>query len=243
MGEVEDVDVTGDGVGWGEYLWVRIWLDLTKPLSRGRMLRLKEKTTWVAFQYKKIPKFCFKCGVILYGSCGCGKGSGRQLHGGEKEDQFGPWLRVASLKRCYGHGGGWHRESNKEYEGEESSNGPGRKHGGDNGGSGDQQGGRTRVTPTSSAHGGKGSFGNNETLHGTNKESGDSEHLILEASKSHVENHAENTGRAQFTANTYLESGEDGDSGPTKKISAIKRKKRNVIWGACQVSTWVNGIQ
>ena len=40
MGEVEEVDVNDEGVGWGKYLRVKILLDLTKPLSRGRMLRM-----------------------------------------------------------------------------------------------------------------------------------------------------------------------------------------------------------
>jgi hypothetical protein len=33
MGEELKVEVDDDGVGWGEYLRVRIVLDLTKPLS------------------------------------------------------------------------------------------------------------------------------------------------------------------------------------------------------------------
>ncbi|XP_059436282.1 uncharacterized protein LOC132169233 [Corylus avellana] len=33
LGEVWDVDVAGDGVGWGSFLWVRVLLDLLKPLE------------------------------------------------------------------------------------------------------------------------------------------------------------------------------------------------------------------
>jgi hypothetical protein len=40
VGKVEEVDVNDEGVGWGKYLQVKIMLDLTKPLSWGRMLRL-----------------------------------------------------------------------------------------------------------------------------------------------------------------------------------------------------------
>ena len=34
VGEVEDVDVLDDGVGWGEYLRVKICIDLSKPLAQ-----------------------------------------------------------------------------------------------------------------------------------------------------------------------------------------------------------------
>jgi hypothetical protein len=35
IGEVEDIDVMEDGVGWEEFLRVKIKLDLSKPLSQG----------------------------------------------------------------------------------------------------------------------------------------------------------------------------------------------------------------
>ena len=35
VGEVEDIDILDDGVGWGEYLRVKIRIDLSKPLARG----------------------------------------------------------------------------------------------------------------------------------------------------------------------------------------------------------------
>jgi hypothetical protein len=40
MGTVEEVDTDEEGVGWGEFLHVRIIIDLTKPLARGRVINL-----------------------------------------------------------------------------------------------------------------------------------------------------------------------------------------------------------
>jgi hypothetical protein len=36
-------------VGWGEFLRVQILLDVTKPLSRGRMITLKQKSSLGGF--------------------------------------------------------------------------------------------------------------------------------------------------------------------------------------------------
>jgi hypothetical protein len=47
VGTVEEVDVDEDGVGWGEYLRVRITLDLSKPLSRGCFIKIRDKSICV----------------------------------------------------------------------------------------------------------------------------------------------------------------------------------------------------
>lgn len=68
---MEEVDTEEDGVGWGQYLRVKICLDISKPLARGRVLKLYGQTTWVAFQYERLSKFCFQCGIIRHGAAGC----------------------------------------------------------------------------------------------------------------------------------------------------------------------------
>jgi hypothetical protein len=112
MGVVEEVDVDEAGVGWGEFLRVRIVLDVTKPLLRGRFLKLRDKTIWITFHYERIPRFCFMCGVIKHGGRGCVKPGGRMLPENENLQQFGPWLRVSLPNRFGGGEGG--RENYKE---------------------------------------------------------------------------------------------------------------------------------
>ena len=68
VGEVLEVEVDDNGVGWGEYLRVRLILDLSKPLSRGRRLKLRDRSIWITFQYEKIPRFYFNCGFIRHGN-------------------------------------------------------------------------------------------------------------------------------------------------------------------------------
>lgn len=71
LGEVEEVETNEDGVGWGEYLRVCVKLNLMKPLMKGRMIKVKKRTHCISFQYEKIPRFCFNCGVICHGELGC----------------------------------------------------------------------------------------------------------------------------------------------------------------------------
>jgi hypothetical protein len=100
VGVVEEVDINEDGVGWGEFLQVRIKVNLHKPLAQGRMHRIKDRPSWIAFQYKRIPHFCFRCGLIKHGESGCPVGSARHLHGGDMTTEYGLWLCTPLSKRC-----------------------------------------------------------------------------------------------------------------------------------------------
>lgn len=59
LGELFEVDVAGDGVGWRWCLRIRVGIDLTKELERGRALNITGKSHWVTFKYEKLPMFCF----------------------------------------------------------------------------------------------------------------------------------------------------------------------------------------
>jgi hypothetical protein len=97
LGEVEEVETNDEGFGWGEYLRVRVKLDLSKPIPRGRRLKLQGETIWVIFKYERLPRFCFLCGLVQHGERGCEKCRGPKNQ--EAAPQFGPWLRVPSPTR------------------------------------------------------------------------------------------------------------------------------------------------
>lgn len=97
VGIVKEVDTDEKGVGWGGYLWVRIQLDLKKPFSRGRMLKVQGRSVKVVFQYEQLPRFCFQCGCIKHGKLACQIRRGPQVRG--EVSLFGPWLRVESPAR------------------------------------------------------------------------------------------------------------------------------------------------
>ena len=62
IGPVEEVDTDEEGLGWGNYLRVRVQLDLTKPIPRGWRINLLGNSVWVPFQYERLPHLCFLCG-------------------------------------------------------------------------------------------------------------------------------------------------------------------------------------
>jgi hypothetical protein len=94
VGMVEEVDVDDDAPGWGKYLRVKISLDLNKPLARGRMLHVRNRSIWIAFKYEKLPKFCYKCGTILHGQQGCNRDGNLRSPSKDDDQPYGPWLRV-----------------------------------------------------------------------------------------------------------------------------------------------------
>jgi hypothetical protein len=108
VGLVEEVDTDNDGVGWGEFLRVKIQIDLTKPLPRGRKLKYEGELTWITFKYERLPKFCFHCGVISHGEEGCLKRS--DLRNQKNTAEFGPWLRASSPTRRGEKSNGWYGE-------------------------------------------------------------------------------------------------------------------------------------
>jgi hypothetical protein len=95
VGMVEVVDTDAKEVGWGESLRVKILLDLSKPLSRGRKINIMGKTEWITFQYERLPRFCFHCGVICHGKTGCSRKSALR----QELPQYGVWMRAASPTR------------------------------------------------------------------------------------------------------------------------------------------------
>ena len=93
VGLVEALDTEKDGISWGEFLHVKIIIDLTKPLAWGRMLKLQGKSIWIAFQYECLPKFCFHCGIIIHSKTGCPNRS--KIHHHDSRESNRVWTMVA----------------------------------------------------------------------------------------------------------------------------------------------------
>lgn len=119
MGVVEDVDVAGDGAGWGRCLRIRVIINLHKPLERGRALQLGGKSYWVVFKYEKLPMLCFDCGRILHDKQGCPVKSVHRRNNDRNVKKWGVWLRADDSRRTGGgdRGGGVQHSTTRDSEG------------------------------------------------------------------------------------------------------------------------------
>ncbi|CAM0904037.1 unnamed protein product [Alopecurus aequalis] len=73
IGDYMEVEVGEDGMVVGEYLRVRIRMDIRKPIMRGITIHVGEKmlSKWFPYEYEYLPDFCFSCGIIGHSDRSC----------------------------------------------------------------------------------------------------------------------------------------------------------------------------
>ena len=102
LGEVMDVDVPENGVQWGRCLRVRIKINVTKKLVRGKKIKFGDNDhRWVFFKYERLPNFCYICGKLGHGEKECKEGVSPRGSGSEGAYQYGAWLRGEPGKRAF----------------------------------------------------------------------------------------------------------------------------------------------
>ena len=82
----------------GNIMRVRVKVDVTLPLCRGRVFKLGNGSKgWVSFKYERLPNICYWCGRLNHVDRDCDRwiqSSGTLT----KDDQeFGPWMRASPL--------------------------------------------------------------------------------------------------------------------------------------------------
>lgn len=79
----------------GTFLRVRVRIDTTRPLCRGRRVTFEEGLErWVSFQYERLPNICFWCGMLSYDNKECEvclKSKGSLI---ADQQQYGHWIRA-----------------------------------------------------------------------------------------------------------------------------------------------------
>ena len=95
LGKVVKVDVGDKGLSIGCYLRIRVTLDITQPLSRGRIVRLGgSEPQWVEFKYERLPVFCYLYGKLDHDEKECLVWMRSEGPIRAEEKQYGPWLRA-----------------------------------------------------------------------------------------------------------------------------------------------------
>lgn len=56
----------------GNFIQVRVTLDIALPLCRGRLVSFENgKNMWVKFRYERLPNICYWCGYLDHGDKEC----------------------------------------------------------------------------------------------------------------------------------------------------------------------------
>lgn len=96
VGSFLDVDTDEDGLAVGNYLRIKVMIDVRKPLFRGVMMEAGqgEQPFWCNFKYEFLPNFCYSCGLLGHVEKECDKKIWRDV-----DPQFGDWLRATPAKK------------------------------------------------------------------------------------------------------------------------------------------------
>ena len=92
--EARDEDVDG-----GSFFRVRVQVDISVPLCRGRVLSIEdEEEHWVSFKYERLPNLCYWCGCLDHTDRDCERWieSDGSLRNSDKE--YGPWIRASPIQ-------------------------------------------------------------------------------------------------------------------------------------------------
>lgn len=55
----------------GTFMRVRVSVDVSRPLCRGKKVSFYENEGWVSFQYERLPNLCFWCGLLSHDDKDC----------------------------------------------------------------------------------------------------------------------------------------------------------------------------
>ncbi|KAK9987218.1 hypothetical protein SO802_032169 [Lithocarpus litseifolius] len=100
IGEVLEVDVAETGVQWGKCLRVRVKVDVTKKLVRGKKVTIEGgEGRWVQFKYERLPNFCYHCGLLSHDLKECPEVKNHGGHLELKTLQYGAWLRGEVMRK------------------------------------------------------------------------------------------------------------------------------------------------
>ena len=82
----------------GSFLRLKISIDLSLPLCRGRLVTLEnDKQIWVSFKYERLPNLCYWCGCLTHVDKDCDIWIESEGTLRVEERQFGPSIRAPAF--------------------------------------------------------------------------------------------------------------------------------------------------
>ncbi len=95
LGTVEHAPESIEERGGGPYMRVRVSIDITKPLCKGRKISVDDNSErWISFKYERLPNFCYWCGRVTHGEKDCSIWLANKNTFRQSDQQFGPWMRA-----------------------------------------------------------------------------------------------------------------------------------------------------
>ena len=84
----------------GGFMRVRVLVDVTQPLCRGRVISLDDdKELWVSFKYERLPIICYWCGRLNHNDRDCETCIDSEGTLTEVDREYGSWLRAPPYAR------------------------------------------------------------------------------------------------------------------------------------------------
>lgn len=116
IGEFLEYDATNSSSIWRQYMRIRVAIDVSKPLKRGRRIKKTDGTSFmVSFKYERLHIFCFVCGRVGHSERFC-----EDLFSSDPSNikrEWGVWLKADDRRGGPLTGDRWLRtgvESNRE---------------------------------------------------------------------------------------------------------------------------------
>ena len=79
----------------GGFMKVRVLIDITQPLCRGRVICLEDdKELWVSFKYERLPNLCYWCGRLTHNDRDCELWLDSEGTLEEADKKYGLWIRA-----------------------------------------------------------------------------------------------------------------------------------------------------
>ena len=119
-GEVINSGVGSDDYEGNNFMWVRVQVNITKPLTGGRKIGLSNgEESWVSFEHERLPNLCYWWGRITHHDKDCLVWQKRKGALNEGDQQFRSWLLASTLnivKKMLVRVAGYEKEVIKETE-------------------------------------------------------------------------------------------------------------------------------